>query len=104
MIPPGTRLMSDDERIKTLEELVSEKKQISELIFSMPLSMKTEALKNKKRDLENKLIELERAITTFSRKVVYIRDENSEHQTATNTPKVFGKFHQIQPHKSTMHH
>lgn len=78
MMPAGTRLMGEDERIRTLEELVSEKRQISELIFSMPLSMKTEALKNKKKELEFKLIEIERAITTFSRKVVYIKDETLE--------------------------
>lgn len=37
--------------------------------------MKTDALKNKKRELEIKLVEIERAMTTFSRKVVYIKDE-----------------------------
>lgn len=69
--------MEEQERIRTLEELTQEKKQISELIFSMPLSMKTEALKNKKRELEQKLSDIEKAITTFSRKVVYIKDENA---------------------------
>lgn len=103
-MPAGTRLMNEDERVRTLEELTQEKKQISDLIFSMPLSMKTEALKNKKRELEQKLNEIEKAITTFSRKVVYIKDDNavandhSHLQGAVNsvaTPKVFGKFHQI---------
>jgi len=45
----------------------------------MPLSMKTEALKNKKHELEQKLMQIERAITTFSRKTVYIKDENTDH-------------------------
>jgi hypothetical protein len=39
------------------------------------LSLKTDALKNKKRELEAKLVEIERAVTTFSRKVVYIKDD-----------------------------
>jgi len=78
-IPEGTRQMSEDERIRTLEELNMEKRQISDLIFAMPLSMKTEALKNKKHELENKLMQIERAITTFSRKTVYIKDENTDH-------------------------
>jgi hypothetical protein len=52
LVPEGTRMMSEDERVRTLEELNQEKRQISDLIFSMPLSMKTEALKNKKRELE----------------------------------------------------
>lgn len=76
-MPPGTRLMSEEERIRTLEELTNEKREIAAIIFSMPLSMKTEALKSKKRELETKLSEIERAITTFSRKVVYIKDENA---------------------------
>ena len=40
--------------------------------------MKTEALKAKKRELESKLVEIERAITTFSRKIVYIKDDGHE--------------------------
>ncbi len=51
-MPAGTRLMTEDERIKTLEELNKQRKEIADLIFSMPLTMKTEALKNKKREME----------------------------------------------------
>ena len=36
--------------------------------------MRTDALRNKKREVENKLDEIERAITTFSRKVVYVAE------------------------------
>ena len=48
------------------------------MLFSLPLSLKTDALKNRKRELEGKLVEIERAITTFSRKVVYIKDDGEE--------------------------
>lgn len=74
-MPPGTRLMTEDERIQTLEELQKQKQSISELLFSLPLSLKTDALKNRKRELEAKLLEIERAVTTFSRKVVYIKED-----------------------------
>ena len=77
-MPPGTRLMTENERIKTLEELQHQKTDVSDLLFSLPLSLKTEALKAKKRELESKLVEIERAITTFSRKVVYIKDDGHE--------------------------
>ena len=77
-MPPGTRLMTENERIKTLEELQHQKTDVSDLLFSLPLSLKTEALKAKKRELEAKLVEIERAITTFSRKVVYIKDDGQE--------------------------
>ena len=77
-MPPGTRLMTDNERIKTLEELQHQKTEVSNILFSLPLSLKTEALKAQKRELEAKLVEIERAITTFSRKVVYIKDDGHE--------------------------
>jgi hypothetical protein len=64
--------MKDEERIKTLEELVKNKKEVNEILINLPLSMRTDALRNKKRELENKLDEIEKAITTFSRKVVYV--------------------------------
>jgi Calmodulin-binding len=77
-MPPGTRLMTENERIKTLEELQHQKTDVSDLLFSLPLSLRTDALKAKKRELEAKLVEIERAITTFSRKVVYIKDDGHE--------------------------
>lgn len=76
-MPAGTRLMDEDDRVRTLDELVQEKKQLTELLIAMPLSMKTQALLNKKRELEQKLEQIEKAISTFSRKVVYIKDENA---------------------------
>jgi hypothetical protein len=77
-MPPGTRMMTETERISTLEELQRQKVEVSEILFSLPISMKTEALKNKKRELEAKLLEIERAVTTFSRKVVYIKDDGHD--------------------------
>ena len=74
-MPPGTRLMTEEERVITLEELHRQKLEISDLLFSLPLSLKTESLKMRKRELESKLLEIERAVTTFSRKIVYIKDD-----------------------------
>lgn len=85
-MPPGTRLMTEEERINTLEELHRQKVAISDMLFSLPLSMKTDALKTKKRELESKLVEIERAVTTFSRKIVYIKDDGKE--LAPNTVPV----------------
>lgn len=77
-MPPGTRLMTESERISTLEELQKQKTVLNETLDSIPLSLKTDALKNKKRELEAKLQEIERAMITFSRKVVYIKDDGHE--------------------------
>lgn len=70
--------MSEEERVKTLEEMEAQRKEIDEILKNMPLSMRTDALKNKKRELETKLDEIERAITTFSRKVVYVKDNKDK--------------------------
>jgi hypothetical protein len=64
--------MPEEERVKTLEILIKQKLEIEQMIEKMPISMRTDALKHKKRELEEKINGVERAITTFSRKVVYV--------------------------------
>ena len=44
------------------------------MLQGMPISMRSEALKQQKRELEERLAQVERAITTFSRRVVYIQN------------------------------
>jgi hypothetical protein len=64
----------------TAQEVREEKKtiQFKELDGTkreVELGKKTESLKMRKRELESKLLEIERAVTTFSRKIVYIKDD-----------------------------
>ena len=59
--------------------------------------MKTEALKQKKRELEAKLMEIERAVTTFTRKIVYIREDGAQN----NGIPVDVSFQPKPPKKST---
>ena len=73
-MPKGTRLMVEEERVSTLEQLQANKVEIQAMIEKMPISMRTDALKIKKRELEEKMNDIERAITTFSRKVVYVAE------------------------------
>lgn len=70
--PPGTRLMGDDERLETLEDLKRSKVEVNNMLEKMPISLRTQAAINRKRDLENKLVEIDRAIETFSKPIVYI--------------------------------
>lgn len=44
------------------------------MLESLPISMRSENLRNQKRELEERLNDVERNITTFSRKVVFIQD------------------------------
>ena len=71
--PAGTKVLSDQERIRTLDELERNKKAVTTLLMQLPISMRTENLKQQKRELEAKLIEIEKAIETFSRRVVYVK-------------------------------
>ena len=41
----------------------------------MPISMRTESLRRQKVELEQKMIEIEKAIEMFNRKIVYVKDE-----------------------------
>ena len=72
--PPGTRLIPEDERIKTLADLQSNKVEVGKILMKMPISMRTQSLQKQKTDLENKLLEIERAIGLFSRKEVFVME------------------------------
>lgn len=74
-LPPGTRLLSEEERLETLKNLKESKADIEKMIGKMPISMRTLALQQRKADLEKKVEELDRAIATFSRPKVYIAIE-----------------------------
>ena len=71
--PPGTRLLPEGERIQTLEKLLENKKELSAVYMQLPISLRTENLKNQKIQLEDKLKELDKAIDTFSKKTVYVQ-------------------------------
>jgi len=71
--PAGTRILAEAERISTLEELQSNKKTVTNMLMQLPISMRTENLKKQKRELETKLSEIDKALETFSRKVVYVK-------------------------------
>lgn len=46
------------------------------IMNQLPISMRTENLKKQKIELEQKLVEIERAIDTFSRRIVYVKIDN----------------------------
>lgn len=73
-LPPGMKQMDEAERVETLEQLQSTKRELNSILQTMPISMRSENLRLKKRELEERLSEVERGITTFSRKVVYIQE------------------------------
>lgn len=64
--------MGEEERLKMLEELQKNKKEVTDMLNKMPLSMKTMALQKRKEELEEKLLSIEKNIDIFSRKKVFV--------------------------------
>ena len=71
--PKGTRLLSEEERVFTLNKLLESKKEIETLISKLPITMASQAARNKQEELYKKLDEIDNAITTFSRKQVFVK-------------------------------
>ena len=71
--PKGTRLLSEEERIFTLNQLIESKKEIENLVAKLPITMNSQSAKNKQDELYKKLDEIDKAIITFSRKKVFVK-------------------------------
>jgi uncharacterized protein YeaC (DUF1315 family) len=72
-IPKGTKLLTEEERINTLNGLLYNKKELINQLEKMPITTRTIAMQNKKDELNQKLDEIEKAIEMFSKKQVFIK-------------------------------
>ena len=75
--PKGTRLLSEEERLFTLEKLKQSKNDINQIIEKLPITCDSQAFRNKKEELFKKLDEIENAIETFSKKKVFVKIEEN---------------------------
>jgi len=64
--------MGEEERLQTLNDLQRTKLEINTMLERMPIANRTQAAERRKKELEEKLMRIERAIETFSKKTVYI--------------------------------
>ena len=71
--PKGTKLLSEEERINTLNGLINSKKEMENLLEKFPITTRTLSLQNKKEELIKKIEEVEKAIDMFSKKQVFIK-------------------------------
>ena len=71
--PKGTKLLSEEERITTLNGLINSKKEMTNLLEKLPITTRTLAMQNKKEELIRKIEEVEKAIEMFSKKQVFIK-------------------------------
>lgn len=72
-LPPGTRLLTDEERIETLNGLIKSKKELETVLEKLPITTRTLAMQQKKQEILNKLADVEKGIDQFSRQKVYVR-------------------------------
>jgi hypothetical protein len=73
-LPPGMRLLTEDERLETLQQLLDEKEATFLEYNRLPIAANTMAIRNRRNELENKLTELETAVKVFTRPKVYVAD------------------------------
>lgn len=70
--PPGMRLMSESERLETLELLQKGKADVWAAINKLPIASNTPSIMRRRNEYERKLDEIESGLKTFSRPKVYI--------------------------------
>lgn len=71
--PKGTKLLTEEERINTLNALFKAQKEMTLVLEKMPITTRTLATQNKKEELIRKLDEVEKAIDMFSKKRVFVK-------------------------------
>jgi len=64
--------MPEEERLETLADLRLAKEATSNQLERLPITAKTMKSEKHKKELEEKLAKLDRAIDTFSKKKVYV--------------------------------
>lgn len=74
-LPIGMKKMEEEERIRTVQILKINLEKVNNDLSAFPLRVETISRKRAKEELESKIMEIEEAIKTFSKKVVYITDE-----------------------------
>lgn len=73
--PPGMKLMPTDERLSTLQKLNDSRTEAMSQLSRMPFMVENPSAVRRKKDLENKLKEIESAIDIFSKPKVFIQIE-----------------------------
>ena len=71
--PKGTKLLSEEERLNTLNGLIQNKKELTNQLEKMPITTRTNTVRIRKEELIKKLEEIEKAIDMFSRKHVFVK-------------------------------
>jgi len=71
--PAGTRLLSDKERLETLEHIKRKRSELNFELERLPLGNQTMKMDRRRKDLERHLNDIDRTILTFSKDKVFIK-------------------------------
>lgn len=71
--PKGTRLLSEEERVETLNSLIKTQQEITQLLEKMPITNRTLSIQRRKEEFIKKLTEIDKAIDMFSKKRVFVK-------------------------------
>lgn len=71
--PKGTRLLSEEERVETLNSLIKAQQEMTDLLEKMPITNRTLSIQKRKDELIKKLTEIDKAIDMFSKKRVFVK-------------------------------
>ncbi|XP_022104758.1 enkurin domain-containing protein 1-like isoform X2 [Acanthaster planci] len=72
-MPPGHKMMPQEERLKTLEVLRQKEKELQQELHKLPLKAETLRAKTREAEVNSQLAEVEEAIKIFSRSKVFIK-------------------------------
>ena len=74
-IPPGMRVLPEEERLETLEILRVNRADVEEKLRALPIAKTdSQTLRRRKSELEARLAEIEDAQKVFERKTVLVRE------------------------------
>lgn len=72
-MPPGHRQLPENERRETLDLLQKKEKELVQQLAALPIGADTVRVRQKRKEVEGKLTELEEAIKIFSRPKVFVK-------------------------------
>lgn len=77
-IPPGMRLLSEEEKLEAIESLTEQKKDIEAQLSKFSLRLESPTILREKRVLENELDQIEKSIEQLSKKYVFVPDDDDD--------------------------
>jgi hypothetical protein len=72
--PEGMRLMKNEDRLATLQQLEDSRLKLLKALADLPLLVDTLMLQRQKTELESRLGDVEKAVRLYSRSRVFVRD------------------------------